>query len=380
MKNPSLLLLFILFLYTLNPSIAAAAYTAPYSQTCITTYGTYGGPFGTYGGSGTYGGYTQTCTPVDTTANSSSMIIAPIVMRAAVSQTADIISNRLARYAASSGVAQRASFGGGEQHTLLDKGDALTTVGKWSIWSTIARKRLSDDFLLTRSDGFIDTFAVGGDYRISTDIISGISVLYESSDIDTAFNQGSYRSRGVSLAPYGLLRLNERVSIDAALGYGQFGIKTKRNFGLASGSTDSDRWLGLINLNYNYPVQQWRLGAKAGYLYSIEKQDSFTESDGTTYTGQDIYLGQFRVGGRIGYQFKIVQPYIRVRYEHDNVQTSIPANIGYSNDQNGLNTAIGMDFAPTTGGVQGGFSMQKEFGRSQFDSMAIHGHIRIPLN
>lgn len=355
-----LTLLFALSVLTFSTSaFAAVPYVNATSSACV-TYRT-----STYGA----GTYNTTCSNANgSNPNASSALIAPKVMRAAVSQTADMISDRLAAFAASSGGASVSS--GTNVVPLLASDKQGVNASMLSVWSALGIKNLNDDI----TDGYINTVMAGLDFRLSDRLLSGLAIAYESTDLDTGFNDGEFKSDAFTIAPYGIYKITDQLSVDSSIGYSRVNYDFNRINGTVTSSTDADRIFAALNFNYNYALNRIRFGTKAGYLYAVEKPDDFTESTGTTVSGKDIYLGQARIGARIGYMFDRVEPFIDLRYEYDNVSSDIALS-NYDDDRDGVVAALGLNFSLSSS-VTGSILGRKELGRSNGDEThALLGNI-----
>jgi len=117
------------------------------------------------------------------------------------------------------------------------------------------------------------------------------------------------------------------------------------------GEADADRWFGGVTGNADWDHRQWRIGANLGAFYSREKRDGFTETGPTTGSvtqgSQTTRLGQIRLGGRVGYAFERLEPFVKARYEFDfnKSDVNVAANqTRPSDDDHGIGVGAGVDF------------------------------------
>ncbi|MCH2037800.1 MAG: autotransporter outer membrane beta-barrel domain-containing protein, partial [Rickettsiales bacterium] len=291
-------------------------------------------------------------------------------MKAAVTQTTDMISERLQRYAASSEGAERQDFGGGTRTHLLDHiGETL------SVWTSVGHKNINDDFVNTESDGSITTFMTGIDGWLTKKLLAGLSLAYEHVDVDTQFNSGTYEAQGLTVAPYALYKYNDTFSVDATVGYTQSDIDLDRSGGSIAGNTDANRYFTAFGINHNHKYQGFEFGSRLGYLYSYEEVDGFAESNGTIIDSQDHTLSHLRIGTRVAYPVTpSFKPYVGLRYEYDLISADVDTFLS-SEDEDGVTLITGFNFTPRET-ISTGLRTQYEFGRSDQDSLAIIANIQ----
>ncbi|MEQ8497081.1 MAG: autotransporter outer membrane beta-barrel domain-containing protein, partial [Gammaproteobacteria bacterium] len=208
-------------------------------------------------------------------------------------------------------------------------------------------------------------------------------------DTNTRFNGGGQESDGFTVAPYAAVLLTDIFSIDVSGGYSALEYDQDR-ISPADGTSieasfDSDRWFVATNLNAFLPVDRFIFGAKVGYLYTEEDQDSYLETGSVasgnagllrTVTSRNIDLEQLVVGGEIAYdagnQF---EPFFVAEYRNDlsrsngNAAGGLPGNFTavQNSDDDEVQLTFGLRYF-TTWGVTSSFEYQRVEGRSDFDS------------
>ncbi len=227
--------------------------------------------------------------------------------------------------------------------TGIASGDAAPSLG---LWLTPSVSWLDDDNFNSQYDGNLYLIMAGADYKVTDRLLLGVSTGYEDTDLDTQFNDGTYASQGLTLAPYVGFAIMDGLSIDAIFAYTFLNNDVERNRTIGdrvSGDYDSGRSMVSANLNYYALINNFSLSALAGYMYVSEDQDAYVQSGAfTNSVGQfTAYLGEWRLGGRAGYMLDNIEPYVSAAYLYNNTWNS------NADDRDELETAVGFDFYPT---------------------------------
>lgn len=265
----------------------------------------------------------------------SNTIVAPKAVETASTQAASLVSTRVSQAVsgATGGVAPGVSVPLG-QVSLVPGGKGLAVgngdgKGKASgsaprrvgVWLNGSYTWIENEQANSNFDGQILNVMGGADYLVSDRVLVGLSGGYENQDIKTKFNNGKLEGDGFTVAPYFAFILNKNVNFDVSVGHSWIDYDVSRNGSSVTGSTTGDRWFGSANANYVTSVNNWQLGATAGYLYTMENQDGYTESDGSAVSEVGVHLGQARLSGKLGYlfpaSFGYVNPYGTARLEYD---------------------------------------------------------------
>lgn len=307
------------------------------------------------------------------------------VVRQMSSQTSGGIGTRVGSFLGPQVLAEQGADG--ERAALFADGPLGTGMaagggdGRLGVWVAGGWSQIEDDLSSTAYDGDVYNVLVGGDYQFNDRFLGGLALGYESGDIDTKFNTGSIESDGFTIAPYAGYVLNRYLTVDVSGGFtfANYDMSRTPAAGVVTGSTDGDRWFVGGNLNAYYAVNRVTLGGRVGYLYTKESQDAFTESNGTAIAKNDISIGQFRVGGTVGYQLGKVEPYVTGTYVYDAQQEKITVAAGQAaptNDRSGIDVGGGIRFS-LSDRVTGGFEGTTHLGRDDFDSTSLTGNLRI---
>jgi len=316
----------------------------------------------------------------------SNTVASASVVRQSSAQTAGGIGSRIGSFLSPQVLA---SQGGDPSSAALLTDNTLGTGmaagggdGRLGVWVSGGWSQIEDELSSTAYDGNIYNLLVGGDYQFNDRFLAGVALGYESGDIDTAFNTGNIESDGFTIAPYAGYVLNRYLTVDVSGGFTFADYDMVRNPAAGApvtGSTEGDRFFFGGNLNAYYAVNRVTLGGRIGYLYTKEEQDSFTESNGTAISQNDISIGQFRVGGTVGYQLGKVEPYVTGTYVYDAQQEKITVAAGQAapaNDRSGIDVGGGIRFS-LSDRVTGGFEGTTHVGREDFESTSVSGNLRI---
>lgn len=237
-------------------------------------------------------------------------------------QTAGLVLNRVSSFRAGSSAPGSQQSGAGTLKLLelgsgKNAGNSDTPIGVWinGAWTTFDGTKSGAKF-----DGDAFSGMIGADVTLDR-LIVGLAAGWESSSVDTKFNNGNLDGSGYTVSPYAAYRINRIFSVDGVLGYSRLSYDENRLDPLSnaqiSGNTDANRWFGSLNVVANTSHNQFNLSGKVGTFYLSENQDAFTETDGTAVAKQDLTIGTVSLGGRVGYQLDKVEPYISAQYGYD---------------------------------------------------------------
>lgn len=226
---------------------------------------------------------------------------------------------------------------------------------RFGFWVSGQWTSFEDDNASTAADGNLWAAMMGADYRITNWLVAGIAGGYESTDLDTAFNRGNIDGSGYTVAPYLVFNLGKIFSLDVTGGYtwleydvSRSTLDTNSNFTgtKSNGSFDGERWFGASNLNADWAINRWRLGASAGVLFASEKHDAFTETNGTRRDAIHADLGRASINGKLGYAFPYVTPWVKGGYEYDFTRDDVSVGRGdtaAANDDSRFVVGVGLD-------------------------------------
>jgi outer membrane autotransporter protein len=243
------------------------------------------------------------------------------------------------------------------------------------LWVSASVSALDNTFISTEYDGNLFLGMMGYDYRINKNLLLGVALGYESTDIDTRFNNGTVKSDALTVSPYAAYRICDYLSIDVILSYSFLDYDTTRPtfLGGATGSYDADRYMVSSNLNYYYLTGNWNFSARFGYMYTKEDADGFTESNGNRVKSEDTKIGEFQLGGKVGYLINKFEIFIGAYYIYDSTMTKAKVPAGQrrpANDRNEVEAIAGINlFANDT--VNLSAEISTSMGRDDVDNTSV---------
>jgi len=191
-----------------------------------------------------------------------------------------------------------------------------TPIGAWAGYSYTDTE---NDFVSTAFESERHTALFGLDVMPRDDLLLGVSLSLERSDVDTRFNGGEQNITAISVAPYVGFLLTNWLTVDAAAGVGSVQNDQFRTAGGARISSDVESLRVFANVN---ATGTWALGpllasGRAGLLYVTQEDDEFTESNGVVIGDTRSRLGRFLLGGELAYATGAWEPYVGATFEHD---------------------------------------------------------------
>ena len=231
-----------------------------------------------------------------------------------------------------------------------ETGVAAGNAPKFGVWVQGGYTSVKGDDTGGEFDGDVINVLVGADYRIKPKMVLGVAVGYEDLDIDTDFNNGTFKGKGWGVTPYFGMALSPQWSLQVLGGWTTIDYDTTRNNGAISSSFNADRYFGSAAVVGNFKVtNKVVVSPKLAILHLTESQDGTTDSAGNVTTGENIDLGRISAGGTVSYLAGRVTPFVRLLGEYDYAKEGSVAlgNGNFSSDDRaGLNATIGlnMDF------------------------------------
>ena len=163
---------------------------------------------------------------------------------------------------------QGLSFIGSSALTGLAAGDGYVGLGYWASFNysdfdaDIPINSLVQP--IASYDADQKTAFIGVDTMFMDAFVIGLTLGYENTDIDTAYNGGNNETDGYTIAPYAAYLINDIFSADVVMGYTSLGTDTDRidnvSGGTILGDFDAERWFIATNLNATVSYEQWLLG------------------------------------------------------------------------------------------------------------------------
>jgi Autotransporter beta-domain len=257
--------------------------------------------------------------------------------------------------------------------TGLSSGGELASHG---LWVSVSPCALDNTFISTKYDGSLFLGMIGYDHRVNKNLLLGTALGCETTDIDTKFNNGTVNSGAFTVSPYAAFRIFDFLSIDVILSYSSLDYDTERPttfLGPATGSYDADRFMVSSNLNYYYLTGNWNFNARFGYMYTKEDADGFTESNMNRVQSEDTKIGEFQIGGKVGYFINKFELFIGAYYIYDSTMTKTTVPAGQrrpANDKSEVEAVAGINlFAYDT--INVGAEVSTSLGREDVDNTSL---------
>lgn len=248
--------------------------------------------------------------------------------------------------------------------------------GLWGqvLWAHVDK---TEQFLEMK--GQVGNGLLGIDHRFGDRYLVGLAAGYEAVDIDTQFNNGTYKAGGITVAPYVAVNLTPTWVLDASVAYTWLDYDTSRNWGAATASFSGYRVMGSGNLTGGYAVGNWRFQPRLSLLYTSEHQNSHRESDGSEVGNISVRLGRFSGGSKVGYDLGDgVLPYVKLVGEWDFLRPGAvqkTATMLSSVDDGGAVGGLGVEV--NRGGVTGSLEVDNNsMFRQDLDVWAVIARLR----
>lgn len=214
----------------------------------------------------------------------------------------------------------------------------------WNVWTAYSRSDVGYNFSQLQSSGKVDVFLAGVDYTLPNDVIVGVAVAKDRTNIDLNFSGGTLSGNGVTISPYFGVAINKNLSLDGTIGFGRTDITTN-TLGVG-GSSRSDRTIGSLGLTYVEKVDNWTLSARGALLSVNDKLGAYTLTNGTFVTDGTVKVTQLRVSGQAAYSLGTFTPFVGLALIDDiNRPNQAPVNgIAAANARFGWTPTIGVRF------------------------------------
>ncbi|MFT5448700.1 MAG: hypothetical protein ACI9DC_003885 [Gammaproteobacteria bacterium] len=247
------------------------------------------------------------------------------------------------------------------------------------VWGSFSRTDSKDDSAARTFKSDRNQFLGGVDISPWKDVIIGVSLGYENSDVSTPVNGGRQDVDGFTAAPYIAVLLNNTFSIDLSAGISKIDIRQSRVLAgtTISSKVDSTRSFMAGNINASRTFGNLLLTGKLGGLYARDHQDSFIESGGglsVSNAARSFRLGQVHVGAEASWLVGEFEPFASLTLEHD---YSTTAAAGGSNDNNGGVAGVGVRYFGIKNNISGSLDYQAVIGRKNLDEGTFGVSLRV---
>lgn len=247
-------------------------------------------------------------------------------------------------------------------------------------WAGYSYTDTRNDFATTAFDSTRHGMLFGIDALYGDSLLVGVALGLDRSEVRTRFNAGEQGVTGMTVAPYVGLLLNDWLTLDATLGYGDSQTDQFRTAGGARISSDveSSRMFGSVNATATRAFDQVLVSGRTGLLYATQSDDSFIESNGTVIPKQRTNLGRFLIGGELAYSAGAWEPYVSGMYEHDFTSTSVAFAPGVAQpgrDDSDVLFSVGLRYFGNDN-LSGYVEYSKLLGRRHLDEDTVSANVR----
>ena len=249
-------------------------------------------------------------------------------------------------------------------------GMAAGEASNWSIWATPVVSSFKNNIAPYTSSGRVALAFAGLVYNHNDVMITGVSLALDSTNSDTHYNGGTYKSTGTTLSPYLVYQINNAWMTDWSLGFGS--SKPTSNSSLyGTGTTNSDRFFAAAGLSNRTELgRSFVLSPRISYTYYRDYLAGYTSSNNTVNNPLTSYLYQTKVGATLTYEKPGFSPFVTVSQVFNQQNYSVAGqtpSVYTSTYQTitGVNISKGMFY--------GTAAYQMERGTSQF---RIYGGLR----
>jgi hypothetical protein len=250
-------------------------------------------------------------------------------------------------------------------------------VGAWFGYSYTGAE---NDFSTTAFKSKRHSVLFGLDTLPADDLLLGVSVGLERSELDTRFNGGEQSITAFTLAPYLGLILNDWLTIDASAGISDVKNDQFRTSGAAriSSDVDSYRLFANVNLAASQSFDALRVTGLAGLLWATQRDDEFVESNGRVTQKARSNVGRSLLGGEIAYSAGAWEPYASGLLEYDFTTTSQEFAAGVlapADDRSDLLLSVGLRYFGNNA-FSGSLEYSTILGRENLDESSINASAR----
>ena len=226
-----------------------------------------------------------------------------------------------------------------------------------------------------RYDGDVWGYNLGADYRFANNVIAGLSLGYNDTDLTTTFNNGTYKETTWAVSPYAIISPLENLNIVTEAGYSQGDIDVTRSNDAVSGKTDSALWYASLTTSYYYrPMDDLplSLSPSVAFLAARKTIDSYTESDGTFVDSSRSNTRQIKPGIEAAYDFGFnaltVTPFVETGLVYDFTDE-------LNNDKTAFNIGGGVRMSDSATGFNAALEGSYLAGRSDYTEYTVAGTV-----
>ena len=255
----------------------------------------------------------------------------------------------------------------------------------WDVWVEGRFSGFNDDAGSLDRDGHVGVLYLGGDYRITPDMILGGLAQFDWAKDDSGVIDSSVDGHGWMVGPYFSARVHENIYLDLRAAWGR--SNNDIDVAGATASFDTTRWLVHGGLAGNWFYDAWRITPSAQLDYVKESSDSYTNSAGTFVPGQDVSLGRLQFGPEFGYRIvhtgdSFIEPFGAIRgvWDFDNPNVAIIDGFVVGPGDFWGRLEGGLNWVRADGLYVRGSATWDGMGASDYNGYTLQGTVNVPLN
>jgi len=224
-----------------------------------------------------------------------------------------------------------------------------------------------------RMNGGVWGYNLGADYRLTDQWLVGVALGYTDTDLDTDFDQGTYKENTFSMLPYLMYRPTDALSFSSLIGYSIGHVDRMKN-GTDTGDTNTSAWFANVSGAYTHRFASVPLELKGKLEFEIGRKetDRFTYSDGSVEEKSVSQTRRLAPGLELTYRTAIeslqLEPFATVEYIHDFGDAT-------NDDPNAFNLGGGLRINSGKYGLSGSFAAEHSVGRDDYQEYSVSGLI-----
>ena len=261
----------------------------------------------------------------------------------------------------------------------VDGRSALANASPITIWGHGSYTSVDNDYaqgtIDNTYDGDVWGYNIGADYRFANNVVAGLSLGYNDTDLTTSFNDGTYQENAWVISPYAIFSPVQNLSLIAEGGYSQGDIDVTRNNDAVNGKTESALWYASVKGIYAYrPIADTplTLSPSVSLLASRKTIDSYTESDGTFIESSRSNTRQIKPSLEAAYDFGFntltITPFVETGLVYDFTDE-------LNNDKTAFNIGGGVRMSDRSTGFNAALEASYLAGRTDYTEYTIAGTI-----
>ena len=241
---------------------------------------------------------------------------------------------------------------------------------KIGLWVNGSQTWLDGDQINNDYYGTIRSALTGVDVTINGKYVVGLSAGVGREATKIRYSNTDITGQSGTIAPYFAYVINDIFYVDASAGVSR--VLYHEQSTSQKGDNTGLRWFSGVNVNAAKALGSWSLSTNLGYLYSAERQESYTTNTNYVVGAAKSRTGQIRSTTKLGYtqltSWGYLYPYGSMRLEYDANKTGATP-IDTAGTTMSANSLFGTTFgAGTTMGVGTASSLTVEGTSTEFRS------------